>query len=346
MKYPNGFGGIVKLKGKRRRPYCVRITVGWDLDAENKKAKQIKKPLGYFETHAAALQALLDYNKNPAAFEEVDLTFADVYDRWSRLKYRAASDSLIRSYRAAFRALAPLHELVFSSLRLVQIQRAVDLSNKNLPTMKNIKQLVIFLYEFAINHDLVVSNKNLGQLIDISAAPVASKRKPAIFTRQTINSLWAASGSFAADVILVLLYTGLRVSELLDLKTEDINFGDRFFQVVKSKTTAGVRSVPICSKILPVMVRISGQEYFVEVSGSALKYQAFLNNYFLPALEPLGVDHLPHDCRHSFISALSGLGVDSRVVRSIVGHKSGIVTEDIYTHFSLPLLLEAVDLLD
>ena len=34
MRLPNGFGNVSKLPGNRRKPYRVRVTVGWELDTE------------------------------------------------------------------------------------------------------------------------------------------------------------------------------------------------------------------------------------------------------------------------------------------------------------------------
>ena len=37
MRNPNGFGSIIKLGGNRRKPYAVRVTVGWDKDGKQQK---------------------------------------------------------------------------------------------------------------------------------------------------------------------------------------------------------------------------------------------------------------------------------------------------------------------
>ena len=61
MKRANGTGAIVKVSGKKRRkPYQVIITLGWD-----DQGKQIRKSLGYYETQDKATIALANYNENP-----------------------------------------------------------------------------------------------------------------------------------------------------------------------------------------------------------------------------------------------------------------------------------------
>lgn len=49
----------------------------------------------------------------------------------------------------------------------------------------------------------------------------------------------------------MLIYNGVRVSELLDLKKENIHLPERYFDVVDSETENGIRKVPIAEKVLP-----------------------------------------------------------------------------------------------
>ncbi len=65
MKLPNGYGSVVKLFGKRRKPYIVRKTVGWHYDKEKDKQVQEMITIGYTATKAEGLQMLAEYNNNP-----------------------------------------------------------------------------------------------------------------------------------------------------------------------------------------------------------------------------------------------------------------------------------------
>ena len=60
MKNPNGYGSVIKLSGKRRRPFAARITISYD-----DNGKQTYKYLGYYETRKEALQELSLYSANP-----------------------------------------------------------------------------------------------------------------------------------------------------------------------------------------------------------------------------------------------------------------------------------------
>ena len=73
MRLPNSYGSIVKLSGKRRRPYAVRITTGW-----TDEGKQIQKYLSYHAKRSDAMAALAEYNKAPYELDNQKITFAEM----------------------------------------------------------------------------------------------------------------------------------------------------------------------------------------------------------------------------------------------------------------------------
>lgn len=64
MRRANSSGSIFKVKDKKRRsPWRVRLTVGWEIDKETGKSKQIVKNLGYFPTRAEAEKSVIYIGK-------------------------------------------------------------------------------------------------------------------------------------------------------------------------------------------------------------------------------------------------------------------------------------------
>lgn len=53
----------------------------------------------------------------------------------------------------------------------------------------------------------------------------------------------------------MLIYNGVRVSELLNLKKENVHLSEQYFDVVDSKPENGIRKVPIADKVLPFYER-------------------------------------------------------------------------------------------
>lgn len=117
MRLPNGFGNVSKLPGKRRKPWRARRTEGWkyydkksdaffdklpkDTDPLEKlsdgklrfQLKQVYKTIGYYETRQDAIQALAEYNANPFDIRP-DVTFAEVYDKWSAKKMKKSVEQM------------------------------------------------------------------------------------------------------------------------------------------------------------------------------------------------------------------------------------------------------------
>ena len=88
--------------------------------------------------------------------------------------------------------------------------------------------------------------------VDINKAgnPNALDRKP--FSKKEVQVVWKWKDTNEYfKVVLMLIYSGCRISELLDLKKEHVNLDEKCFDVIASKTEAGVRKVPINEKILP-----------------------------------------------------------------------------------------------
>ena len=78
MRRANGEGSIFKLSGKRRKPWAVRITVGYE-----DTGKQIYKYVGYYPTKTEAKAAMREYLTNPFNLDHKSTKLKDVYDRWS-----------------------------------------------------------------------------------------------------------------------------------------------------------------------------------------------------------------------------------------------------------------------
>ena len=114
MKLPNGYGSVVKLSGKRRRPYQVRKTTGWHYDKEKDKQVQDMITIGYAATKAEALQMLAEYNNNPFDTKAAKMTFSDVYEEWSKRKFPTISESNVKGYSASYKACESL--LLFCKL--------------------------------------------------------------------------------------------------------------------------------------------------------------------------------------------------------------------------------------
>ncbi len=153
--------------------------------------------------------------------------------------------------------------------------------------------------------------------------------------------------------MLELLYaTGLRISELLDLKLSDIFLEDNFLRAFGKGSKE--RIVPIGSyakeyvilylkDARPILKKGKSTEIlFLNTRGGRLSRMGFwkiLHSYLIKV--GLKKKVTPHTFRHSFATHLLEGGADLRSVQEMLGHSS-ITTTEIYTHIDREKLMEAI----
>ena len=347
MKLANGVGSVYKLSGNRRNPYIVRKTVGWDIDTKTDKRKQLYITIGYATTRAKGLEMLMEYNKNPYDIEAAKITFAEVYEKWSAEKFPTISNSNAKSYKASYNCCTELHNRIFKELKLTDLQGVVTTCGKNHPTLRKLKVLFSQMYEYAMKYEICV--KDYSEYVDIvkfkSRNPNKIDRSP--FSKQEIDALWVQKNNIYAQIVLMLIYCGVRISELLDLKCENVNIEEHYFKVVESKTENGIRVVPIHDKTYPFFKKWydDGCEYLLHTpDGEHFVYRNYYDSYWTPVMELIGCSHKPHDTRHTCISMMTEKEVSPTLIEKVVGHSGAMsLTERVYTHINIQELLEAIN---
>ncbi|MCM1228484.1 MAG: site-specific integrase [Clostridium sp.] len=321
-------------------------------DPSNGKLKQKRITLGYAKTRLEGMRMLADFNDSPYDLENCKKTFQEVYDDWSKDKFQSISKSNINGYQASFNSCASIHDRIFKDLKTNDLQYVIDHCGKNYPTLRKLKVLFKQLYDYAMKHD--ICSKDYSDYIDIvkHKDKNPNKRDRDRLSEDDIQKLWRSADNRYIQIILMLIYTGVRISELLDLKKSDVNLDKQYFNVVKSKTENGIRKVPIADKIMPFFeewYNSSDCEYLVHTPDNEhFTYRNYYDSYWKPSIEVLNIssDTTPHFCRHTCISMLAEAKVEPTVIKTIVGHSGAMsLTESVYTHLDIQVLIDAVNLI-
>ena len=339
MKAVNGYGGITKLSGKRRRPYWVRITIGWEI--ENGKAKQQFKTLGYYATRKEAALALANYNTSPTDLTKKDITFKEVFEIWGA-KHFEKFPSSEKQLRPIFnKYLTKLHDMSMVDIKTVHLQSVLDdVKNMGVSTHHRIKNIMSRNFKYCMENDIL--QKDYSQFVKI-ASEAKTEKSENFFTKDEIKKIIAANPD---DIILTLLHTGMRIGELFGVKIEHVHLDKRYIEVHGTKTKNANRIVPIHKDIIPIIEKNiqTGKYLFSNSVGNKLDYSSYSKTKFKPFMDSLGLKQTPHATRHTFISLMDGAGVSSNSVtlKRIVGHSNSSVTHH-YTHKEINELIEAID---
>lgn len=345
MRNPNGYGSVYKLSGNRRKPWVARKTLGFD-----DRGYPIYLPIGYYEKQNQALLALAEYNKDPLVVDNDTITFSELFQLYKSVKYKDASRSSVLGYNAAFNNSTSLHDLLFKDIKTAHLNKAIAACDLGHGSLKKMKVLYNQLYKYAMANDIV--SKDYSEYITLGENKGKTKRIP--FSQQEIDTLFKNEPDIPlADTILMLIYTGIRPGELINIRPEDVNLSERYFIVTDSKTEAGQnRLVPIHNKIQPFFERRvqACTSYLIihpKKQDKPISYDYYYRGVFTPIMERLRLDtgHRPHDCRHTFATLINNAGANPTSIKNIVGHSSFTTTEKTYTHKDIEELRKAIDMI-
>ena len=343
LKNPNGYGSVVKLSGKRRKPYVVRKTIGYD-----DRGYPIYSIIGYYENRTDAMYALAEYNFNPYDIDLSKATFTKLYELWSKENYPKMKPNAIRIYKAAYKHSKPLYELQYSEIKKLHFQRCIDSCTRGVATKDNMKLLYTQLDKFAYDQDII--KKSYSKNLTVGTMEQSTKHK--LITDAEVQALWKLQGKPYVDDTLFMLYTGCRMSEMLQMRCCNVDLENRTM-TGGLKTKAGTnRLIPIHPKILPIIMRhLSDSDFLFDYQrNSALSdpenaLATLWATHWKQAMKEYGFNHLTHDCRHTFISKLDAAGANRVSIDRIVGHSSKTIGEKVYTHKTVEDLHEAINLL-
>lgn len=339
MRYPSGYGSVIKLSGRRRKPYAVRITTGFVLKGteEHPRAVQQYRYLEYFEKRTDAVKYLADYNAGIRVREHMAVsdvpTFAEIYAlvmEERKNSRRGMAKSLERSYNAAFQRLTPIHDIKVCNLRHYDVQPVIDQS-------KNMSKSTI--YNMITVCRMVAAHAQKCEYIttDFSTHLEGNYKDPEIihhpFTNNEIKRLWKDRSETTARFALVTVYTGLRPSELLCASVSDSDVARGYF-TAGMKTAAGRgRIVPVHPDIKPMLRALIMESEDGRLFGK-ISLATFRRRYWNEYMKTACMEHLPHDGRHTCATLMESAGIPLVRRKLILGHAVSDITEGTYTHVS------------
>ena len=148
--------------------------------------------------------------------------------------------------------------------------------------------------------------------------------------------------------ILLCLYSGLRIGELIALQWSDSDFAKGILTVSKSchdgkagliidepKTATSRRVIPLPKQLLPILKDVkkrSDSPFVVSANGKPVSVRSYQRSFEL-LLKRLNIPHKGfHSLRHTFATRALECGMDVKTLSEILGHKNPTVTLNRYAH--------------
>lgn len=272
---------------------------------------------------------------------------------------RGLSDNSVTAYELDFRRLKEYMDKYH-----IDVVRANfdDLQNFVFETFKDIKSAktqarllssIHSFYRFLLYHHYI--EQDPSELLEM---PRVEKHLPEVLSVEEIDAMIAqidmskAEGHRNRAIIEMLYGSGLRVSELIELKLSNIYREEGYMRILGKGSKQ--RLVPISPIADEQFSYWLADRNMLDIKPEATDI-AFLNHYgrqltramiftiVKRLAEAAGIQKTisPHTLRHSFATHLLQNGADLRIIQQLLGHES-IVTTEIYTHVNIQDLREAV----
>ena len=380
----NGKGSINYLEPSNR--WCASVMHGYK-DNDKKKPNRISF---YGKTEDEAEEKLRAFLENPEAFkkkvkkDEPELELAnDFFRRYLKIRRNSIKDSSWDRLECAFRVnIAPhLEDLQLSQIKPKHIEKIQNAANENGLSLSSIKKIYEVLrpaFKLAVKEKLKTENP-FEETILLKKKDVKKKTKKIEICSesqleillQTVNSFYNDTSSITYkyfSAVSFMIYTGLRIGEVLALKWEDlIEYEDGTFAIrvdenlVRSavrdenleltgkrqsipgptKTEAGTRNVPLHPKALNAISQIKETNKLYNITSEFIlatpenghctigRIQKSLTN--LIKLSGIGTNYGCHSFRHLFCSRLAHNGAKIVEIAELAG-QSDLRTTARYMH--------------
>lgn len=280
--------------------------------------------------------------KTPARLITIEQALKD----WLKKKSKRCQYSTLKGYNSVI-----YHHLIpeFGSLSLMDLQPShidnwqdsICISNKRI---NNVLSPLRQLYKDAFHDGLIDKNP----MERIRHLPV-EQQEPEPFTQQEITKILNQLAGTEHNLIQFAFWTGLRTSELIALRWQDIDFEMKRFYVrvaivykkeKTTKTASGLRTVEMNEQSLDSLrkqktLSNGSERVFIDPkTNKEWKDQLIRKRVWMPALKAAGVKYRkPYQTRHTFASMMLSSGKDPTWLSHQMGHKDWGMLRKVYARW-------------
>ncbi len=327
--------------------YRLQITIGKKEDG----SRETKSFTG--KTEAEVLRLADEYVKFGGHIDPSRITVRDAFDIYIEAKSNLIAPSTLYGYQSAAKnRLKSIHNIFITNLKLLDIQRAINLEAERGIGYKSIK----------LAYDLLRSS---ALLLDVELPPIKKLRLPPKPVKtedlpdldKVLNVL--IGSSVELPCLLAVWCGGMRISEVRGLQFGDIYEDDngRYIKVrrarvcinghdvveERNKTEQSTRDVPIPDYIYNLIQQVphnSDDDFIINENYGALKRR------YDRLLKKNNLKMRFHDLRAQFATTMNGLGIEKEVLEKLGGWSNSKILDSVYIRTSKQRVRDSLKVFD
>lgn len=335
---------MAKLKKREDGRYCKNVTIGRNEDGSLKRKMVYGNTQKELELKVAELTLQADKG---IIIDDKNMTVGEWSKKWYKTyveNTNKANNTKIKYDNIVFNHITPsIGHIKLKDLKQYQIQNMFNEKEQKgfSKTIELMKLTLNQILDQAVENDYIF--KNVAKNIKVKSYKAPEKQP---LTDEQVNTIKATNHSIQ-NLILLLIYTGMRIGEAVALTWADIDFKNKIIHVTKTadfyndeedvktpKTPASIRDIPIVEplyKILEGMFKETESIYVFSYNSEIFKYGTLDRRRYYYC-KKLGFAFTFHQCRHTCATMLYNAGVGIKEAQNWLGHANIKTTMDIYTH--------------
>jgi site-specific recombinase XerD len=184
-------------------------------------------------------------------------------------------------------------------------------------------------FKYCVEEELISNNP-----VEAITPPKSDDKLPYYLTNEQLTQLrHICSGKLKQRAIIEVLYTtGVRISELTNMKLEDINWSERLIHIPKGKGKKEriVMFTKECEEHLKAYLNQRSDELpfvFLNRLRTGAIFKTSINYWFYDYRKKLGIHVTPHTLRHTFAAQLARKGMPLSSIQALLGHEDASMTQ-------------------
>jgi integrase len=282
------------------------------------------------------------------------MTFAEVTQNWLNVRghRHAPATAKRRDQILRLHVLPHLGHMPIRAIRLSHIREIVASWEREQMTAATIRTHMNYMrpvFKLAIQDDIISKDPTTGLQL-----PPLRHGKGTILDKEQCRTLLAAAPDNYWRAFHILLATGLRIGEFMDLTVGDVDLQKRILVVKGSKTETGEREIHLSEndvEVLRQQIASIGQEsrqpdaiLFRSTEGKKLVYRNFAQRVLKKIIKTTGLPAFTfHDLRKTHATMLVEAGYDPKVIQQRMGHANIETTLKFYAQPTKDRLQAAAD---